>query len=392
MGDATFVAAGTAEALPADAAIIAYWLGTESAYCWAVTAAGIHWVRLTDPAAITESARAFHDSLKGLTDVPRERRIDTSSVLYGQVIRPIEEWVAPYRRWFFIPDAALDYVPFAALGDARSGSPYLIIAHDVALAPSAWMLLAPARRSGPPAARDRILLVSDPVYERSDPRLNLEQAQSRANSVVTPTALDPNRTYRRIPGTAREASGIQVLFPTGEVDALDGLQATRERLLQLDWSRYRFIHIASHGHLDAQMPQLSAVILSGYDDHGQRIESALRTADLSALTLRAEVAVFSGCDTALGKDVLNEGLVGIAYATLARGAGAVVSSLWQVQDEIGEHLMTEFYRHLVRDSMGPVAALGASMRSVLGRNPAADPALWAAFQVSVVTMARLGSP
>jgi CHAT domain-containing protein len=395
MGDATFVAAGTAMALPADAAIIAYWLGTESAYCWAVTAAGIHWMRLTDPAAIRESARAFHDSLKGLADVPRERRLDTSSVLYGQVIRPSEEWVAPYRRWFFIPDGALDYVPFAALGDARAGSPYLITAHDVALAPAAWMLLAPARRPGPPAARDRLLLVSDPVYERSDPRLNLTQApdtQSRRNAVVTPAALDPHGTYRRIPGTAREASGIQAQFPAAEVDALEGLQATRKRLLQLDWSRYRFIHIASHGHLDAQMPQLSAVILSGYDEHGERIENALRTADLSALTLTAEVAVFSGCDTALGKDVLNEGLVGIAYATLARGAGAVVSSLWQVQDEISEHLMTEFYRHLVRDSMSPVAALGASMRSVLGRNPAADPALWAAFQVSVVTMARPGSP
>jgi CHAT domain-containing protein len=139
------------------------------------------------------------------------------------------------------------------------------------------------------------------------------------------------------------------------------------------------------------MPQLSAVILSAYDQRGEPIEDALRAADLAGLTLTASVAVFSGCDTALGKDVLNEGMVGIAYDTLARGAGAVVSSLWQVPDEIGVNLMTELYRHLVRESMDPVTALSASMRSVLNRNPSADPALWAAFQVSVVTMARLDS-
>jgi CHAT domain-containing protein len=77
-------------------------------------------------------------------------------------------------------------------------------------------------------------------------------------------------------------------------------------------------------------------------------------------------------------------MVGLAYTTLARGAGAVVSSLWPVPDERSANLMTEFYQHLIIDSMRPAAALAAAMRSVLRRNPSADPALWAAFQVAVV--------
>jgi CHAT domain-containing protein/Tfp pilus assembly protein PilF len=448
-GSLSEINAAAQRLLPADAAIIAYWLGEQAAYAWAVTPAGIHWVRLTDPATITAAARAFHDSLKRLADMPRERRLDTGAVLYDQIIGPIAEWVAPRQRWFFIPDAALNYVPFAALraggraGAGASSQPgasadsrddpgyddpgYIVSAHDVALAPAAWLLLAPARRAdtprpgtpGPdaprlgqprpqlPSVQSRILLVSDPVYERSDPRLHLEHPAddpARAIDAAPPTAVPPTavpptvvppvpplgaeQRYQRIPGTAREAAAIQAEFPATEVDSLSGLQATRDRLLQLDWSQYRFIHIAAHGHLDARMPQLSALVLSAYDQHGDRIEGALRTADLSALTLTAEVAVFSGCDTALGKDVLNEGMVGMAYATLARGAGAVVSSLWQVPDEIGATLMTEFYRHLIRDSMSPVTALSASMRSVLKRNPSADPALWGAFQVSVVSIPR----
>ena len=48
--------------------------------------------------------------------------------------------------------------------------------------------------------------------------------------------------------------------------------------------------------------------------------------------------------------------------------------------------MTEFYGHLLHDSMSPAAALGAAMRSVVSRDGSADPALWAAFQVSVVAL------
>ena len=382
-------------AMPQDAAIIAYWLGAQTAYCWTLTPEGIHWTRLQDSAAITLAARAFHDSLSRLADVPRERRLEDSQVLYGKIIRPVEQWVAPYKRWFIVPDAALSYVPMAALrADPGANSPYILMTHDVALTPAAWMLLAP-RRSVGTLARSRLLLVSDPVYERSDPRLNV------ANTSAAPKAADdigvaatayrsvashPGSSYQRIPGTAREATAIRAVFPATDVDEFSGLDASRERLLQLDWSRYRFIHIAAHGQIDAQTPGLSALMLSAYDKRGQRVEGALRTADLSTLTLNAELAIFTGCDTALGKDVLNEGMMGIAYTTLARGAGAVVSTLWQTPDEIGTNLMTELYGHLLRDSMSPMTALSASLRSALIRNPVADPALWAAFQVSVASL------
>lgn len=192
--------------------------------------------------------------------------------------------------------------------------------------------------------------------------------------------------YRRLSFTGDEAARVAALFPATDVDRLMGLEATRERLLALDLSQYRFIHIAAHGVVDAQVPQLSALILGSYDASGRPVDGAVRVADLSLETLSADVAVFSACDTALGKEVPSEGLVGIGSTVLARGARAVVASLWSVSDESGARLMTEFYRHLLQDSMSAPAALGAAMRSVISREPAADPALWAAFQVSVVTL------
>ena len=165
-----------------------------------------------------------------------------------------------------------------------------------------------------------------------------------------------------------------------------GAAATRERLLAVDWSQYRFIHIATHGVVDPQIPELSALILGTYGTSGEVTDRAVRVADVSLKALTADVVVLSACETALGPEVRGEGLVGMSSTMLARGARAVVASLWPVADETGARLMTEFYEHMLRDAMGPDAALGAAMRSMVLRGESADPALWAAFQASVASL------
>jgi CHAT domain-containing protein len=370
---------------------VSYWLGSESAYAWVVLPTEIHWARLSPPSEIEEQVAAFHRSLTRVVDVPAERRLENARTLYESIMRPIEAWLSGVQQWVIIPDGALDYVPFAALRVTRAGSGAFVAAqHDVALSPAAWMLNTEEVPGDPPGP-GRLLLVADPVYQADDPRLTriagAPAAQPSANR-----ALDAQtRQYQRLKYTAKEADQILTLFPAADVDQLIGLDATRERLLSLDLSKYRYIHIAAHGLVDAQLPQLSALVLGSYDASGKRVDGAVRVADLSLQTLRAEVAVFSACDTALGREVAGEGLVGIGSTVLARGARAVVASLWPVSDESGARLMTEFYRHLLHDSMGASAALGAAMRSVLSRDGDADPALWAAFQVSVVTLTPTGN-
>jgi CHAT domain-containing protein len=370
--------------LPSDTALVAYWLGAEHAYAWVIASGGIHWVRLTAPNSIADGVRAFHHSLTHFIDVPAPRRLQDAANLYGQVIEPVDPWIGQVRQWLIIPDGALSYVPFAALRRAnRLGGSFVAARHDVALTPAAWMM---KRVRLPVPAQDRrgLLMVADPVYEAGDARLvGLVSAGKLASS--PPGALAAS-IYRRLPFSAEEAQGISAEFPSKEVDQLIGLNATRERVLAMDWSKYRYIHFATHGLVDAKIPQLSALILGAYDAGGRRVEGAVRVADLSVRTLTADVAVFSACDTALGQETLSEGQVGIGYTTLARGARAVVASLWPVSDEMSAQLMTEFYRHLVRDSMSAPAALSSAMRSALARDSAADPALWAPFQVSVVNL------
>jgi CHAT domain-containing protein len=372
--------------IPADTTLVSYWLGSESAYAWVVSANEIRWTRLAAPDKIAAQAAAFHGSLTRLVDIPLERRLQDADALYQLIIRPIEPWLARAALWVVIPDGALDFVPFAAL---RTPERFVATQHDIATTPAAWMLDTSKARPEPHEGHT-LLLVADPVYQAGDPRLASVKNATLAAQVSARPAGDPlGHDYQRLPFTAQEAAAIAAQFPPTDVELLIGVDATRARLLALDWSKYRFIHIATHGIVDAQVPQLSALILGSYDAEGKAVDGAVRVADLSLRTLTADVAVFSACDTALGKEVPSEGLTGIGSTVLARGARAVVASLWPVSDEIGAELMTGFYQHVLHDSMRAPQALGAAMRSVLARGSPADPALWASFQVSVV---ELGPP
>jgi CHAT domain-containing protein/tetratricopeptide (TPR) repeat protein len=371
--------------IPSGTALVSYWLGSESAYAWVVQSQGIHWLRLSSPASIAAQVGNLHSSLERLVDLPREHRLADGATLAGMIVTPLMPWLVTARQWIVVPDGALAYVPFAALPVSPAApTSFAVIDHDIALTPAAWMLDAPALRQSD--KRRDLLLVADPVYQPDDPRLKGLPLVAPSPPAQGEGVTDAARDYQRLPYTAREAANIAAEFPNAGVDELTGLNATRARLLAVDWSGYRFIHIATHGLVDAQEPQLSALILGSYDAAGHHVDGAVRVADLSLQTLDADVAVFSACDTALGKEVPSEGLMGIDSTVLARGARAVVGSLWPVADEIGAQLMTDFYRHLVRDSMSAPAALAAAMRTVLKRDASTDPALWAAFQVSVITL------
>lgn len=370
--------------VPDDAALVSYWLGSDYAYAWVLSGTGLEWIQLSAPALIADRSAALQRSLTRLVDIPLETRLDDARALYGLVIQPLEPWLSLAQQWVIIPDGALDYVPFAALrGAGEQADAFVVMHHDIAVTPAAWMLQARAAEA-PAAGTHGILLVADPVYQRDDPRLVVPK---QATIVTRGTESGAERReFSRLPYTAVEARDIAAQFASGEVRELTGLDATRERVLALDWSKYRYIHFATHGVVDAEVPQLSALILGSYDERGETADGAVRVADLALESINADVVVFSACDTALGRGTPSEGLLGLGTITLARGARTVLASLWPVADEMGARVITDFYRHLLHDEASAPEALGAAMRSAVAHDRFADPALWAAFQVSVATL------
>src|SRR5258706_287029 len=65
-----------------------------------------------------------------------------------------------------------------------------------------------------------------------------------------------------------------------------------------------------------------------------------------SLDLTAELTVLSACETALGKDIKGEGLVGLTHSFMSAGSKSVVASLWKVDDRATAILMADFYQSM----------------------------------------------
>jgi CHAT domain-containing protein/Tfp pilus assembly protein PilF len=373
--------------MPDDVAIVEYWLGQQRALCWTMTRDGITLSDLGSSAAVTDKALALHTSLRDLISLPTQERVARARRLHEAVFTPIEAQVSGRRSLTVVADGALHYVPFAVLqAGAGTQARFVIQDHDVAVAPSARALLQRTADAASTSAT-RMLLVADPIYGKDDARV-------ATNGAATPTGkrrtgkgilgifrgASNAGSLQRLPGTAAEATAIRALFSPSEVDALEGAAATRTGFLATDFRRYRFIHIASHAVADAEIPQLSALILSTVDQQGKVINGRVLAADLLNVRFNAELLVMSGCETALGKNVAGEGLIGLQYLMLARGARVVVSSLWAVPDRETAQLMSRFYAASLRGGSSPRRALSDAMRSMVAEK--SDPGIWSAFSLT----------
>jgi CHAT domain-containing protein len=380
----------SALAAPATSAFIEYWVGERNTYAWVISRGEVTWYRLASSDQVERVARGLHEAMRSYATTPAATRIDLATELHRLTFTPLKNALAGATELMIVPDGPLHYVPFLTLRDPQASSkPYLVQNYGIALAPALRLITTEGAVRPASWKSSRMLLVADPVYRADDPRL---QSFTRTRSSESGGLADLLRTrdgsvepakLERLVASAREAERIRSLRELGRVDVLEGFDATRSNVLGRDLSGYRFIHIASHGIIDSEIPQLSSLILGAWGREGRVPDQSIRAGDLLGLTLDAEVVVLSACDTALGREFAGEGLIGLRYAVLARGARSVVGTLWPVADAIAADVMTEMYRGITADGQSVEAALSAAIRSTLVRTPALDPALWGPFAVYV---------
>jgi len=274
-------------------------------------------------------------------------------------------------------------VPFAAVSVRSDGEP-LLVRHEVVILPSASAIATirsplPDRR-----APDRTLaLLADPVFQPGDSRAT---GAGVAASPLAPPPRDLTRSaaetatrLERLEYTGEEARRIASLVPPSQALVALGLDATRERAMAGDLGRYRFVHFATHALVNTRHPDLSGIVLSTVAPGGAARDGFLRLPDIYNMQLSADVVVLSACQTALGRDVRGEGIVGLTRGFLHAGARSVLSTLWEVRDKQTSELMAQFYEGMLRDGLAPGAALRkAQLRAM--RDPASSaPFFWASF-------------
>jgi CHAT domain-containing protein/Tfp pilus assembly protein PilF len=290
--------------------------------------------------------------------------------LYRLLIHPAESRIAGARRLLISPDGPLHILPFAAL---RRGDRYLIEWKPVHSALSATVYAElirsrPGRRS---LDEERLDSFGDPAYPTA----------LRGGDSEVREALRRGLSLTPLPSTRREVQAISILFPQGHEYL--GPDATEERAKALG-SDSQLIHFACHGLIDERFPLNSALALSVPEHPAEGQDNGLLQAweIFESVRLNADLVTLSACDTALGKEMGGEGLIGLTRAFQYAGARSVLASLWGVADHSTATFMKDFYGHLRAGKTKDEALRAAQIDQIRKKPGSSHPFYWAAFQLT----------
>jgi CHAT domain-containing protein len=405
--------------LDSQTALLYYALGAGRSFVFVVTPSSLEFYQLPKREEIETAARTVYKLLisrnqptAGENSEQRKGRLAKQDAEYRSVSARLSQTVlGPFlprlagKRLVIVADGVLQYVPFAALpipsGESSKPAVALVAKHEIVNLPSASVLavlrLQASQRGTVPAKE--VAILADPVFDKSDPRVGKTQQPTaapgqemaakpssefadhltRSIKDVDPRTAQPGVVLSRLAFSRREAAAIIATAKPGEgMEALD-FHASRETALSKELEQYRIVHFATHGLLDNAHPELSGLVLSLVDAEGKATNGFLDLQDVYNLTLPADLVVLSACETALGKEVSGEGLVGLTRGFMYAGASRVVASLWNVDDVATSELMAEFYKGMLQADLSPAAALRQAQLEMQKRKRWADPYYWAAF-------------
>src|SRR5215213_1201475 len=389
----------------ANAILLEYSLGDERSYLWAIASDSVHSYELPPRKELEGVVREAYESLTarqnldaGDGDYPRKvaaadnRYLEKATQLSQMLLGPVAEQLGT-KRLIVVTEGALQYVPFEALpvpGTVPTASEtpsFLIQSNEIVVLPSMLTLMTMRASRIHSASPGRIVaVIADPVFSRSDERVQSgELSSSLAHAASSPVPEETPAALLRAGGPGRlvhaseEADAISEAAPWGTTMVAKGFDATRETAMSPRIGEYQIVHFATHGFLDSEHPELSSLVLSKVDQHGVKMSGLLTFPDIYSLDLSAELIVLSACQTALGKEIKGEGLVGLSHSFMSAGAKSVVASLWKVDDRATFVLMSDFYHSMLSRGVRPVAALRAAKLKMLQDKSLSAPYYWAGF-------------
>jgi CHAT domain-containing protein/Tfp pilus assembly protein PilF len=420
--------------LDADTLLLEYFISElpkSSSYLWLVSRDSLSSFRLPAAKEIEDEARRVYDSLAernrqipGESLTSKRARLEDADVAYaaasarlsGMLLGPVAAQLDK-KRLIIVAEGMLQYIPFAALPTPRTSRPGvterqkqengrpisasrapLIADHEIVSLASGSVLVQLRQRLAHHAPAPKTLAVfADPVFHSDDGRVReIAEARNRAragakdNSAIA-AALARSSDVRRSARAAGVSDFVRLRFSRREAEAISSFApeamrrtaldfaASREAALAEPLDQYRILHFATHGLLNSTTPALSGLVLSLVDEGGQPRNGFLRLHEIYNLKLNADLVVLSACQTALGKKVQGEGLIGLTRGFQYAGAPRVVASLWRVDDQATAELMKRFYQGMLRGGLRPAAALRAAQISLARETRWKNPYYWAAF-------------
>jgi CHAT domain-containing protein/tetratricopeptide (TPR) repeat protein len=410
--------------------LLEYSLGRDASYLWAVTKSSVSLYKLPARSAVDKLATDLRaqlipsklqrrivgidvmaDNQRGLgisaTPFAEDAAsfVTASSALYKAAVEPAAA-VLGEKRLLIVGDGALNYVPFEALVKSPASAdysslPYLIKSNEIVYAPSA-SVVGLIRQQNNNRTGKAMLIVADPVFNSADTRakgagsapnagetrgLGIQSALTDVTGQDATAAGSPKMQglpLARLAGTRAEAEQIGKLAKTSgtQADTWLDLDASEDNIETRDITKYRVVHIATHGLLNAERPQFTGVVLSLVGNKSG--DGFLRTDEVFNLRLGSPLVMLSACETGLGKEKRGEGVMGLTRAFMYAGAPTVGVSLWSVADRSTAELMADFYKRLLGPSANSTGVSASSaMRdaqlAMISSKKYSAPFYWAPF-------------
>lgn len=369
--------------LDPDTVLLEYFVGNSNSTVFAVTHDHAAAFEIPDDDNLSKSVTEVRNVLQKpdlasqITENSSSRYLRAAASLYSKLLQPAQSLLQGKRRIIIAPDGPLHYLPFEALltKEVRiqhpdfATLPYLTLRHEIQYVPSISVLASLERNRQEQAAgagRKELLAFADPALPSGE-------AQSNGASLVREWV----GAMTELPYTKTEVEEIAHLFPEGTTSVFTGGQATERNLKNLNLESYRRLHFASHGLIDEEKPQFSALVLT--PDPKSKEDGFLTMREVFELKLNADLVVLSACKTGLGKRIRGEGVAGLSRAFLSAGASSVLVSLWNVYDISTANFMQSFYRNMEQGKMTKVVALQKARQQMIQSGKYSHPYYWAPF-------------
>jgi CHAT domain-containing protein/Tfp pilus assembly protein PilF len=288
--------------------------------------------------------------------------------LYQKLLHPIETQIRPAKRLLIIPDGPLHELPFVCL--KRPDSTYLIEWKPLHVSISATIYSQLRRRHvNRTATAARLAAFGDPLpwVKGSTTAFDKRPAGTRG------------LTLGALPSSRREVQTIAALSRRGAV-VFTGSEASEQRARRAE---AQVMHFAIHAFADPERPLDSALVFSPPMKTGPSDMNGLLQAWelIEQVRWNADLVVLSACQTALGKQVHGEGILGLTRAIHHTGVPSVISTLWKVEDARSADLMIQFHRYL-NGGLATDEALRRAQLDLIRSELGSAPAHWAAFVLS----------
>ena len=301
-----------------------------------------------NPSELLAKVNLFHDRLAN-------RHPDYANLareLYSLLVSPAEKQLSN-ATLCIVPDGFLWNLPFQAL--MTSDNHFLVETRALYYAPSLGVLREMKRNGiSTKTTVSSLIAFGNPVIGKDEKR----------NEELCP-----------LPEAEAEVNSIAQSFSPRGRKVLIGREA-KEKTFRTLATAYSTIHLATHGIIDNRQPLYSHLLLTKSEGDPEN-DGLLEAREIMNMSLLADLAVLSACETANGNISPGEGVIGMSWAFFVAGTRSMLVSQWKVNSQSTSQLMMNFYQP--NHASNKAIALQQSALRLMKDQQYRHPFYWAGF-------------